>query len=478
MSTLLAGEGRTMSPLRCCILLTAALASAVLCGPVFTQTIPPPDRRLEQALGPTFPSVAYDRLLNGLQVLVVEDHRQPVVLIKLLVKYGAAFDLQGKSGTACLTARALMAAGDDPAREAGLPKLADGDSVSKGTECGQDSVAVWMRVSRRDASTALRYLAGLVVDPEFADSLVDRVRYVEGWNTGREDILERVDAALRIMIYQRHPYARSPHGNQTELASIKASDLSRHYRQFFIARHSVLIVVGDVQPETALLAVRPNFGPMRKGELTPASFIFSALTAGPRIGVRKGNTIAGVGIARAIVARAHVDFLPLTLLDRILDARLRASLATAAREGSSGPWVRTTITGSLMPGYWSVNGAVSSADAGKALATILDHCRRIREESVSLAELDAARQSLLGEFKRRTESIEGIADVLGQVELYGVGRNWAISYPTQLDSVTAGEIQRVARAYLRPETMAGVVVGNVPDQMEALKKLGTVEELP
>jgi hypothetical protein len=111
---------------------------------------------------------------------------------------------------------------------------------------------------------------------------------------------------------------------------------------------------------------------MRKGELTPASFVLSPLPAGARIRLIKGGSLAGVGIATIVVERAHPDYLPLSILVRVLDARLRNGLASVSRAGAPPPTVQTLVSGSVMAGYLETSALAPSSDAAKALATLLD----------------------------------------------------------------------------------------------------------
>ncbi len=455
-----------------------ALVICSLVLPGFSQKLTEGQQPTVQPNTHILPTVTYDRLLNGLQILITEDHREPFVLAKLLVKYGAAFDLQGKSGTACVTVRALMAAGEDPAREGAKPRFLDADGKLQSTDCGQDQVTIWIRVTRRDAPAAIRFLASLVSEHDLPSFGLGRAPAGEAKPpTVEMELRGRLDAQLRKMLYQRHPYARSPQGDPVELGAIQRSDLSRFYRQFLIANNSILILVGDIERDALLPIIRPSFGQMRKGELTPASFVMPPHLAGPRIRIVQGGTIGGVGIATRVIERAHQDFLPLSILVRIIDARLVTALASFPRFGSMPPVARTLLSSSVMPGYLESAASVASSDAARMLAVLLETWRKLGEESIAKSELDVARSSLLREFEQQVDSGAGIADLLGQMELYGLGRDWAISYASRLGGVGPEDLQRVARAYLKPESAACVIEGEIGEQLEAIKLLGTVEEV-
>ncbi|MBI4469025.1 MAG: insulinase family protein [Acidobacteria bacterium] len=410
--------------------------------------------------------MSYDRLLNGLLIVVVEDHREPVVYVRLLSKYGAAFDLQGKSGTACFMAESLMAAIDDRSKPSNA-------RWTEGVECDQDHVALWLRAARPDAVQALRYLASRVTDPEFTTTSLARAGASEPSGNLGGETFERLDGFIRMMLYPRHPYGRSVRGGPGDRSSITTADLSRHFRQFFIANHSVLLVAGDVDRESIVTVLRPGFGPMRKGEVTPSSFVFSAPTGGPRVHFGEGGAgIVGVALGTTMVEKPHPDFLPLTLLDRIVINRLQQSLGALGKDGMPAPRLKTVLKEGNMPGYWEALLEIQASEAPKALAMMLDTCRSMGETAVPLPEIETARQALLGEFSRDLATLPGLVGFLADIELHRLGRDWIASYPSRLAQVGADDLLRIGRAFFKPEHFVAVLLGDVPPQAGELLRLG------
>jgi zinc protease len=78
---------------------------------------------------------------------------------------------------------------------------------------------------------------------------------------------------------------------------------------------------------------------------------------------------------------------------------------------------------------------------------------------VSEQELNNAKSYLIGSFPRKMDSMSKRAELLGYVEVYGLGLDYPWRYPELIQHLTAADIQKVAEKYLRPENYLLVVVG-------------------
>ena len=96
-----------------------------------------------------------------------------------------------------------------------------------------------------------------------------------------------------------------------------------------------------------------------------------------------------------------------------------------------------------------------------AITGVLAELKGIRESPVTDQELAEAKAFLMGSFPLRLDSTAKLAQVLAQVEFYGLGFEYFSQYPKWIDRVTKEDVQRVARQYLDPQHYALVVVGNI-----------------
>jgi zinc protease len=97
---------------------------------------------------------------------------------------------------------------------------------------------------------------------------------------------------------------------------------------------------------------------------------------------------------------------------------------------------------------------------GDSLREFFFELDRIRDEKISDQELNDAKNFLTGVFPIRAETQEGLTNLIVNQQLYELPEDYLQTYRQQVDAVSADDVRRVARLYVRPEEMAMVIVGD------------------
>ena len=204
------------------------------------------------------------QLDNGLQIVVIEDHRAPVVVHMLWYRAGAADEPAGKSGIAHFFEHLMFKATDD--MEAG--EFSDVVAANGGSDnafTSQDYTAYYQRI----AADRL----GLMMQME-AERMRDLLLTEEDIETEREVILEeraqRTDnnpnalasEQMTAALYMNHPYRIPVIGWRHEVENLSREDALAFYRRFYAPDNAVLVVAGDVEPEEVLALARQYYGPL------------------------------------------------------------------------------------------------------------------------------------------------------------------------------------------------------------------------
>ncbi|MGB9578244.1 MAG: M16 family metallopeptidase, partial [Halothiobacillaceae bacterium] len=119
----------------------------------------------------------------------------------------------------------------------------------------------------------------------------------------------------------------------------------------------------------------------------------------------------------------------------------------------------SNLEAGLGPGPWSVSAGVAPEHVEQALEAIRAEIMRMRDEMVSQQELEDAQDYLTGTLPLRLETNEGITATLLDMELYSLGDDYIIRYPSIIRAVTCEEIRTVARKYLDVERFALAIAG-------------------
>jgi zinc protease len=423
------------------------------------------------ALSSTKPSVAAEIaptrfvMPNGLTVLVLEQRTLPIVQIHALVKAGSAQDPPEKAGLANLTASLL----DEGTATRSAKQIAEqidfigGSLTSRAT---QDFTTVSARVLKKDVELGFELLADVLLHPAFPEQELERVRsQILGEILSENDDPGQVAAkAFDQVVFEGHPYRWPVNGTEPTLPKIKRADLLQFFSHEYVPNQTIVTIVGDITVDQARTLLAKRFGGWKRGESVSRTAATPHTIEKPVIKlIEKDLTQATILLGHVGISRTNPDYYAVTVMNYILGAGgFSSRLMDSIRDNqglaySVGSHFETT----LMPGAFLVSLQTRNEAANQAISGVIAELNRIRDASVSDQELADAKAYLIGSFPLRLDTTSKLADVLGLIELYGLGLDYFTKYPKLIEQVTKEDVQRVAKQYLHPNQYALVVVANL-----------------
>jgi zinc protease len=255
----------TMPRYRLVISALIALASAfVFCSTdSFAQT------------GPTSDPPASFTLDNGLQVVVIQDHRTPVVTQMIWYKVGSADETPGKSGLAHFLEH-LMFKGTTkhPAGEFSQTVLRVGGNENAFTSL--DYTGFFQRVPRDQLAKMMDFeadrMTGLILKDE--NVLPERDVVLEEYNMRVANNPEaRLNEQIMAALYLNHPYGRPIIGWHHEIEKLGREDALAFYRRFYAPNNAILVIAGDVDVGEIRPLAEATFGKVAAQPAIPAQRI-------------------------------------------------------------------------------------------------------------------------------------------------------------------------------------------------------------
>lgn len=201
---------------------------------------------------------------NGMQVVVIEDHRAPVVVHMVWYRTGAADEQPGKSGIAHFLEH-LMFQGTENMAAGELSKTVEANGGSDNAFTTQDYTAYFQRVAADRLGLMMLMEADRMRHLKLSQSDVD---------TERDVILEerstRIDnqpgalfnEEMQAALYRNSPYSIPVIGWRHEMEGLTREDALAHYRRFYAPNNATLIVAGDVQPAEVKAFAEQYYGPL------------------------------------------------------------------------------------------------------------------------------------------------------------------------------------------------------------------------
>lgn len=248
------------SPSAACLVAALLTSCSLSSGSAFAQTT------LTSAPPASF------TLSNGLQVVVIPDHRTPVVTEMIWYKAGSADETPGKSGLAHFLEH-LMFKGTEKHPIGEFSKTVFRVGGNENAFTSLDYTSYFQRVPREQLPTMMEFEAdrmnGLILKDE--NVLRERDVVLEEYNMRvANSPNERLNEQIMTALYLNHPYGRPVIGWHQEIEKLGREDALAFYRRFYSPNNAIVVIAGDVElPEVRSLVER-NFGPIPAQPAIPA----------------------------------------------------------------------------------------------------------------------------------------------------------------------------------------------------------------
>lgn len=404
---------------------------------------------------------------NGLTVLVVEQHALPIVQIQALVKTGSVQDPPAKAGLANLTAGLL----DEGTMTRSATQLAEQIEFVGGVldiKAGHDFTTAAARVLAKDADLGFELLADILQRPSFPEPELERVKkLILGEIAAQKDDPAAVAGkAFSQLVFNGHPYSWPVNGTEETLSAISRADVQAFHAREYLPNQTILAIVGDVTVEQARSLMAKHFGAWQKGPTPERTAAVPAAIEKPVVQlIDKELTQTTLVLGHVGISRTNPDYYAVTVMNYILGAGgFSSRLMDSIRDRQGLAYgVVSQFEPRAAPGPFLVSLQTRNATANQALAGVLKELHGMKTAPVSSRELAEAKSYLIGSFPMRFDTTQKLADVLCQIEFFGLGLEYFSHYPKQIEQVTAEDVLRVAKQYLHPNRYALVAVGKMAE---------------
>lgn len=412
---------------------------------------------------------------NGMEVVVIEDHRAPVVVNMVWYRVGSADEPDGKSGIAHFLEH-LMFKGTDDLADGELSQIVADNGGTDNAFTSYDYTAYFQRV----AADRLE----LMIQME-ADRMRDLRLTEEQVNPEREVILEeratRTDSdpgallneQMRAALYMNHHYGVPIIGWRHEMETLSLDDAMSFYNDHYAPNNAILIVAGDVDPEEVRSHAETYFGPLEPNPaIQPRVRTKEPIPLAERRLTLRDGRVAQPYVIRSYIAPerdagAQEDAAALTILAEILGGSSQTSVLGRALQFDSDIAV-----------YTGASYGATSLDLSSFNFVV------VPSAEVSLKDAEAALDAELAKFVQtgidpeqferikfqiRASEIYALDNVSAQANRYGRALTSGLTiadvqaWPDVLQAVTMEDVMKVAERVLIPSNaVTGWLMGDTP----------------
>ena len=448
-------------PLAFGMVIAALSATAGAAQPSWPSDRPPRPLPAHEA---KFPPYEIRTLANGLQVIVVLHHEQPAVSLRLIVRAGGAQDPAEKPGVASLAAT-LLDQGTTTKSAQQIANTVDSVGGALGTGAGTDLSFINAVFMKDSFELALNLVSDLARNPAFAPGEIDRQRQqmLSALRVSYDDPDYVADVVFDRLVYGFHPYGKPDSGTPQSIAAITRDDLVAFHRTYFAPNNAILAIVGDLTADEAFAGAERAFGEWPRNQALKVAPLADPPPPTRRVIVvdRPGAVQTEIRVGHIALPRKHTDYMAMDLASKILGGEGSNRLHRVLRSergltyGASADLETLKFSGDLV-----AETDTRSEATGEVLRLIVDEFWRLQRDRVGPGELQGAQDYLAGSFPLTIETPSAIALQVLNAVFFGLDLNELQTYRERVNAVTADDIQRVARAYLKPDRLSIVLVGD------------------
>ena len=223
---------------------------------------PTSDRTAMTSSASSAPQVASFTLSNGLDVVVIPDHRAPVVTHMVWYRNGAADDPPGKSGIAHFLEH-LMFKGTKRHPKGAFSEFVSEVGGMENAFTGNDFTAYFQQIAKQHLKACMAFEADRMTGLTLTDDIVGPERDVvleERRMHCDSDPGAQLGEAVQAALFTHHPYGIPVIGWGHEIEGLNREDALAYYRRFYTPENAILVVAGDVEPDEARKLAEETYG--------------------------------------------------------------------------------------------------------------------------------------------------------------------------------------------------------------------------
>lgn len=451
-----------------------SLFTAVVAIPAMAQL----DRSVRPEPGPARePEIAEFEefeLDNGIQLIVVENHKLPRVSMQVSLDIDPIYE-GDKAGMISLTGD-LLSEGTVNRTKEQLDEEVDFMGARLST---YSSGAFVSGLSKYDESL-MGILSDVIMNPRFSEEAFEKLKQqnLSGLKANANDPGALMSDLWGGRIYGLdHAYGEIL--TEEKVENITLEDCKNYYNTYFKPNIAYIVIVGDIDPDDAEEMVEKYFGDWEMGEVPTHDVSVPEVPAATYVALldRPASVQSEIRIGnRVVLPVGSEDLEAVRLANMILGGGSLGRLYLNIREDKSFTYgAYSSIGTNEHVSTFVASGAVRNEVTDSAIVEFLYEINRIRTELVSEKELQDAKNYLAGSFGRSLESAQTVANFGLNIKRYGLDEDYYNDYLQRLDAVTAEDVRAAAQKYFLAENLTIAIVGKASEIAPTLDKFGEVQ---
>ena len=425
-----------------------------------------------------FPRPGETKLKNGMDLMVLEDHRSPTIQIQISMPASNLNDPQGVPISGATTALMRLGTKTRDSKQI-AERLAElGTGINFGV--GDRYATAGFSTLTENLDAVLEMLTDMLFNPTFPQDELDK------WKNQQLAQLQQVRAQPEFLATERFAQAMYPNDRRSYVLpspdgvrSITRDMVVEHYKTVFRPEGGRVTVLGDINARQITPKLEKLLADWKGSAPKPPELpLLPAISAGKVILVNRPNSVqTAFYVGNHAIDRLSPDYIAVQVMNRVLGGGPASRLFRNIREEKGYTYgISSGFSATRYMNHFSSQTSVRTEVTGEALTELLKEFADIRDRRVPADELEGAKRALVASFALSTESPQTGLSNATTIKEYGFPADYWDTYPEKISAVTAEDVQRVARKYIPVDNLQIIAVGDAAKIRDVMKKFGPIEE--
>jgi predicted Zn-dependent peptidase len=434
----------------------------------------------KQALKVTLPKAYETRLGNGLQVIVLENHKLPTFTMQMVVLSGGLNDPANQSGMAQYTA-AMLREGTKTRTSKQIAEAVESLGATLAANAGLSSLTSTVLAGglTENFDQIMELFADVILNPGFPAEDFNKLktRALAQLRFQRSQPGFLANEMFSKVIYGSHPGGRVAL-TEEQIRSLTPELLRTFHSTHYKPNNAIFAIVGDVNPKEVVARLEKTFGSWQRGNVPTLNLppVSDAGAAKIYLIDRPNSEQTNIILGNLTIERNDPDFYALDVMNQVVGGGASSRLFLNLREDKGYTYgAYSNFTAAKYRGAFRATTEVRTDVTKASMDELMYEIKRIRDEKVPADEFDRAKSTIVGSFALQLESPQSLlANIITQ-KIYTLPADYWDNYPQKIAAVTTDDVERVARKYLDLTKLQIVAVGDAKGIADALKQYGSVE---
>jgi zinc protease len=434
-----------------------------------------------------FPSFYEAKTSNGINVIVIEDKRLPLVTARFVFKSGSyldSFNGENKFGLASLTSE-LLTKGTNKYSATDIAEKVDYLGAMLSTGCDYDASYLSIYSLSKHFDKLFGLSSDLILDPAFSEDEINRAKEqrMNSLISYKDEGDYLADRVFKMKVYDETPYAMPAEGTEQSVVNLSREDFKNYFGNVYNPKNLIVAFVGDITPDQAVKMLEEKFGHWNS-DVIPAADIKDPVMKDERkvyVIEKKGAVQSSLKMGHLGIKRNNPDFIPIHVMNIILGGSFTSRINKNLREVHGYTYgARSNFSWKKYSGDFSIETEIKTEITLNAIDEVLIELEKIRNEYVGEEELQNIKNYISGNFPLQLETPNAIASKVISLKLFDLEDDYFNTFISKMNKVTLEDIKIVAEKYIHPDKIIISVAGNseaLKSSLESLNEVQVINEI-